>query len=242
MTANVRVVTESRPDVLQVANAALRFRPNADELALMPKSAGTTGAADSAAGSNGAAGSAAGSGPGGGGPGSVGAGAGAAGGGPGGGPGGAAREFRERIERELAFDADQKLKMDEISAGMRSKYMALRDMSEEQRGKAAAANRAEMRAKINDILKPDQKPRYEAILAEMAGRGTGAGGTRTKLYVLEGGRPKPIDVRLGVSDGTNTEVSGRDLKEGVEIIAGRASGVAAASGAPRSPGGPPRIF
>ncbi len=245
MTANVRVVTESRPDVLQVANSALRFRPNADELALMPKTVSTAGAADSAAGTNGAAGSAAGPG-GGAGPGGAGGGAGVGGvggaGAGGGGAAGAAREFRERLERELAFDADQKLKMDEISAGMRSKYMALRDMPEEQRSKAAAANRAEMRAKINDILKPDQKPRYEAILAEMAGRGTAAGGARTKLYVLEGGRPKPIDVRLGVSDGSNTEVSGRELKEGVEIITGRASGVAAASGAPRSPGGPPRIF
>jgi HlyD family secretion protein len=228
MTANVRVVTESRPDVLQVANSALRFRPNADELAALTTAAGNKGPADA----NGAAGSA--SGPG--------SGAGAGGGVAGGGAAGAAREFRERLERELAFDAEQKLKMDEISAGMRSKFMALRELPEDQRAKAAAANRAEMRAKINDILKPDQKPRYEAILAEMAGRGAGTGGARSKLYVLEGGRLKAIDVRLGVSDGSNTEVSGRDLKEGAEIVVGRTAGVAAGSGAPRSPGGPPRIF
>lgn len=152
------------------------------------------------------------------------------------------REFRERLERELAFDADQKLKMEEISAGMRSKFQALREMPEDQRGKAAAANRAEMRAKITDILKPEQKPKYEAILAELAGRGAGAGGVRARLYTLENGRPVAIDVRLGVSDGTNTEVSGRDLKEGAEIIVGRAAGVAGGSSTPRSPGGPPRIF
>ena len=233
MTANVRVVTESRSDVLQVANSALRFRPSAEEIAKMPASAtanasGADGAAAATA-SPGAASSSAGAG---------GSGAGAAGGGP----GGAMREFRERLERELAFDADQKLKMDEISAGMRSKFQALREMPEDQRAKAAAANRAEMRAKITDILKPEQKPKYEAILAEQAGRGAAAGGTRARLFTLENGLPKAIDVRLGVSDGTNTEVSGRDLKEGVEIIVGRTAGSAAAGTAPRSPGGPPRIF
>ena len=248
MTANVRVVTESRNDVLQVANSALRFRPSAEELARMPAAPTTEGAAGGAgtapgsgsgpsggAGAGGAVGAGAGTG------GAGGAGAGAGAGGPGG-PGGAMREFRERIERELAFDAEQKLKMDEISAAMRSKFLALREMPEDQRAKAAAANRADMRARINDILKPDQKPKYEAILAELAGRGAAGGGTRARLYVMENGLPKALDVRLGVTDGTNTEVSGRDLKEGTEIIVGRASGAAGATGAPRSPGGPPRIF
>ncbi len=81
-------------------------------------------------------------------------------------------------------------------AGMRSKFQALREMPEDQRAKAAAANRAEMRAKITDILKPEQKPKYEAILAELAGRGAAGGGTRARLYVLENGLPKAIDVRL----------------------------------------------
>ena len=236
MTANVRVVTESRSDVLQVSNSALRFRPSAEEIAKMP-----AGSAANAAGADGAAAATASPSAPGGNAGAGGAGSGGAGA-AGGGAGGAMREFRERLERELAFDADQKLKMDEIFAGMRSKFQALREMPEDQRAKAAAANRAEMRAKITDILKPEQKPKYEAILAELAGRGAAGGGARARLYTLENGLPKAIDVRLGVSDGTNTEVSGRDLKEGIEIIVGRTAGSAAASTAPRSPGGPPRIF
>ncbi len=93
MTANVRVVTESRSDVLQVANSALRFRPSAEEIAKMPASS-TANAAGAAAGRGCDGGSRCGNG-------SVGGcwgGAGAAGGGA----GGAMREFRERIERELA--------------------------------------------------------------------------------------------------------------------------------------------
>ena len=31
---------------------------------------------------------------------------------------------------------------------------------------------------------------------------------------------KPVRVRLGIGDGTRTEVSGPDLKEGMEIIVG----------------------
>lgn len=242
MTANVRIVTETRPDVLQVANSALRFRPNSDEMAKMVAAASSAGAGQSGGGAaagapnpNGAGVAAGGAGaaaPGGAG--------GANSGGPGGGPGGANREFRERIERELALDAEQKQKLDEIYAGMRSKFMALRELPEDQRAKAAAANRAQLSAKISDILKPDQKPKYAAIVAEMAGRG-GGGGARGKLYVLDNGQPKAVDVRFGITDGSNTEVSGRDLNEGVEVITGRTTG-SGATGGSRTPGGPPRIF
>ena len=272
MTANVRIVTDNRPDVLQIANAALRFRPTADELtragvdasiiadvasgssnASSPAVAGMAGVAGAAGAGAGAAragaaaaGAAAGGAAGAGAAAGVGGAAGAGSTGGAGSGGQALREFRERLERDLTLDTAQKAKLDDIYAGLRSKFMALRDLPEDQRPKASAAVRAEMRAKIAEILTPEQKPKYEAIVAELAGRAA-TGGGRGRLFAMVDGKPKPIDVRVGVSDGSNTEVSARDLNDGIEIIVGRAgpgggSATAAGSGARPATGGPPRIF
>ena len=43
---------------------------------------------------------------------------------------------------------------------------------------------------------------------------------RVTLYKLVNGKPEAIMVRLGASDGTNTEVSGRNIAEGDQIISG----------------------
>jgi HlyD family secretion protein len=41
-----------------------------------------------------------------------------------------------------------------------------------------------------------------------------------RVWVLEAGKPKPIDVRLGITDGTSTELVGGGLAEGTEVIVG----------------------
>ena len=81
-----------------------------------------------------------------------------------------------------------------------------------------------------------------AIIAEVAARAQGGGaGTRGRIFVLENGLPRALEVRFGITDGTNTEVNGRDLKEGLEVITGRAAGSGPPS-TPRPASGPPRIF
>jgi HlyD family secretion protein len=42
---------------------------------------------------------------------------------------------------------------------------------------------------------------------------------RAPLYKLVNGKPQQVQVRIGASDGTNTEVSG-DIKQGDQIITG----------------------
>lgn len=51
---------------------------------------------------------------------------------------------------------------------------------------------------------------------EGAGRGNGRGGST--VFVLENGKPKPVRVKLGISDGRYTEILGGDLKEGDLLI------------------------
>ena len=212
MTASVRITTDRRDSALKVANSALRFRPpGVNEDAPGP---GAAAAPPSAAGG--------------------GAGGGAA---PGSGGGrGQLSAQRERLVGELKLDADQQGKLDAIFSGMRDKFMALRDMPEAERPKAAERNRAEIREKITAMLREDQRKRYIEIVAETAGRAP----TRGRVWIAGAdGKPQLVQVRLGLTDGTATELLGADLKEGQEVLIGVATApgksAAPVSGAPRGP-------
>lgn len=185
MTANVRVVTDSRSDVLKVANAALRYRPPG-AAAQSQRTPAASARADAS--SNGT-----------------------------GGHGGQMRAMRERLEKELQLDDSQKAKLETIFAGMRNKMMASRDVPEGERQKLMERSRSEMRAQITEILTPEQKGKYEQILAESGDRR----GTRGRIYTLdENKQPKLLEVRFGLTDGTSTEVIAPELQEGMEIITG----------------------
>ena len=45
-------------------------------------------------------------------------------------------------------------------------------------------------------------------------------GGQGQVWVPEGKFVRPIDVQVGPSDGTKTEITGGDLKEGMEIVVG----------------------
>ena len=225
MTANVRVATETREGVLMVPNAALRFRPPTDVTVVSaPRGAG---ASDKAGG--GAAGGAATGG-------GNGVGAGGAGG-PGGSGGAQMAAFRERLERELELTPAQRERIDAIFSGMRESFAGIRGLPEDQRARAGQAARAELRAKIAEALTPAQRPKYDAIVAESANRAQGAGGGRGRVHLVVDDGLRAVDVRTGVTDGVNTEISGAGIEAGQEVVLGRVGG-----NAPARPPGPPRLF
>ncbi len=151
MTANVRIVTDQRENVLKVANAALRMRIAGVE----PPAAGAS------APSNGASGSATGN----------------AGGwswissahaqAAGGGGGGLAAQ-RERLVAELQLDEAQIGKLDAISAEMRPRFLALAELEQAARQGARQKLMGEMQQKINAMLGPDQRAKYEQMQARAA--------------------------------------------------------------------------
>lgn len=146
------------------------------------------------------------------------------------------QQMRERLVKELALDAAQQEKLDAIYAGMREKFSAARELPEAERSKAMERNRADLREKIAAILTPEQKTRYEAISAEFqSSRGSGGGGSGRIWIAGEDGKPKAVPVRLGLTDGTATEVSGEGIDEGTQVITGIATqpGKPAASAGPR---------
>jgi HlyD family secretion protein len=154
--------------------------------------------------------------------------------------GGQLNQFRERIVTELKMDAEQQQRLDPIFAEMRNKFMGLRDLPEEARARQSAVIRSDMRARVEEILKPEQKARYAEIVSEVVGRAGGGQTTHGRIYLLEGGKPTPIDVRVGLSDGAMSEVAGDGVVEGADVIIGLQGG--AASNAPAPKGSPPRMF
>lgn len=264
MTANVRVVTDTRENVLKVPNSALRVRIAGVEPPARAASAAASGASG-ASGASSAASSAA--------PAAPAAPASAANGatststaagrgwgfpwiseaqaqtppqGPAGGgaAGGGGTEFRNRLVNDLQLSPEQVQKVDAIYAEARPKFGQLRDLPAEERTKARERITADIRARIADVLTPEQKAKYAALQAETGGRGT----TRGRIYLLaDDGKPRAFNVRLGITDGSMTELivapaspDAGDLKEGAVVITG-INGPATANPTPR-PAGPRAPF
>jgi HlyD family secretion protein len=94
----------------------------------------------------------------------------------------------------------------------------VRDLpSDAERRRQAERIRAETNGRIAELLTPEQRPAWERLLAESGARGQATSG---RVYVLEAGEPKPVDVRLGLTDGSATELVAGNLAEGSEVIIG----------------------
>jgi HlyD family secretion protein len=159
--------------------------------------------------------------------------------------GGPLAELRARLVTELQLNADQQAKVDVIYTEARPKFAALRDMAAEERGKARERITADIRARVADVLTPEQKPKFQALVAENASRTS----TRGRIFLLGAdNKPQAFDVRLGVTDGSSTELivppnspNADALKEGATVITGTSGGAPAAT--PRAgPAGPRPFF
>ncbi len=160
-----------------------------------------------------------------------------------GGGGGPLGEFRNRLVSELQMNADQQQKLDALFSETRPKFAAMRDATPEDRPKVRERIMAELRAKINDFLTPEQKTKYAALLAEIGSRTSARG----RIYLLNSeGKPVAYNVRLGITDGTSTELmiapnspNADVFKEGATVVTGVIGGATPAAGArptgPRMP-------
>lgn len=182
MTANVRIVVDSRDGVIKVPSAALRFRPAGAAEARQPAAAP---AADTA--------------------------------GKGGGQ--QAAQARERLVKELNLDAGQQAKVEAIFNETRDQIRALNIEDPNERRKQAERLRAESRTRIAEILNPEQRARYEELNASRASGAVTSG----RVWVLAaGGKPKPVNVRVGLTDGTYGELVSGEVTEGMQVITGTA--------------------
>lgn len=196
MTANVRIILDTREDVRLVPNAAMRFKLPSTETAVKGNARGARG--------NWVA------------------------------------DFLERMTKELALSEEQKTRAEAILTTMRSKIAVAHQAQEAERKKQLEAARIEMRQQIAAILDEGQRARFEEISAEYDERRNSS--TTGRIYVLEDAGPVEMNVRLGLSDGSMTELMSPMPKEGAEVILGVATeGAGSGTGAGAMPRGP-RMF
>ncbi len=155
-------------------------------------------------------------------------------------------DFRKRLIDELGLTPEQTAQVDAVIAAQRPRFAELRNLAENQRGKARDRILADMRALIGQQLTPEQQPRYQKLLVELAGRQT----TRGRIYLLaEDGKPRAYNVRLGISDGVMTELlvspnspEAGVLVEGASVIIAVVQPAGSPGAAPRPATPAPRLF
>jgi HlyD family secretion protein len=203
MTANVRIVTARRENVLRVPNDAARFQP--------PEARAAT----------------ANNGPAGGFPGGGGGGGGAGGGGFQGGG------FNNDLVKELGLTDDQQKKLDkarqELFAQIRTQQGGNSPAGLGGGGGGGGGgfggggfNNGQQQAVRNrfdnmmaSVLTPAQLEKFRALRTQRGGQAQSRRGT---LWTLEAGAPKAHEVRLGVADDRYTEIVEGDLKEAAKVI------------------------
>ncbi len=197
MTANAEIEVSRRDNVLKVPNAAMRFKPPVDEAAAEQQGAQR---------------------------------------------GGGMSDELPKIAATLKLDANQQAAFDAALAKMRER-IAARTAAPPQggnapnlfgrgpggsqsgggnrgAGNASGAMRQRMLERFNQqfgefraTLRDDQREQWERAVNELVGA------RRAPVYVLADGKPKPVLVRVGASDGSSTEIIG-DLKAGDQVIVG----------------------
>lgn len=198
MTANVRIVVDTRENVHKMPNAALRYRPAGAADAREAGAAPAEGGQADGKGRGGAQ---------------------------------AAEATRERLVKELTLNAEQQARLESITRETREKIQALAAEDQAERRRQAERLRAESRARIAEILNPEQRARYEQMSGGRSGLSTAG-----RVWVLDAaGRPRAVNVRTGLTDGTYTQLVGGDLQEGAQVIVGTQSG---AKALPQTKGGP----
>lgn len=209
MTANAEIEVSHRNGVLRVPNAALRYKPADDASAPAAAGGGQRGA--------------------------------------GGGRAGMAEDL-QKLAASLGLSPSQQAAFDAAMAKMRERMRARQAQQAAggqaggsrlfgggpggpgggrggpQGGPGGGADAGAMRqrmaermaqqfAQFRASLAPDQQQRWDRGIAEMSAA------KRAPLYKLVDGKPQWVTVRIGASDGTNTEVSGA-LKQGDLVITG----------------------
>jgi HlyD family secretion protein len=202
MTATVRLITDRRDDVLRAPNAALRWRPS-----------GTARGADAAP----AATTATGQGGGGRGSGFVGL-----------------DQLEPVLARDLSLDDAQRAALARIVEEAREQLRGLRasGLPPDQLRARMGAARQQTDRRIAALLKPEQMPAWEAWRAQRNAAATVAA-AQGRVHVLDAdGTPRAVTVRLGIGDGSVTEILGEALAAGQELVVGGGPRAPATSAAP----------
>ncbi len=135
---------------------------------------------------------------------------------------GGARSARERLEgliKALDMTETQQAKIRSLYKEAKQQVVAQMAMGASASDKQAAiqAARQRMQKAIESMLTPSQKEKQRYLLAQrrIAEKKPG------RVWVKgKDGKPKAVDIIIGISDGSYTQVVSGDLQEGREVIVG----------------------
>ena len=131
------------------------------------------------------------------------------------------KAMAERLAKQLELSPEQTRQIAGIIEETRTAMRALRDqrMRRQQRFQRFRAIRREGANKISAVLTAKQRERYASLRRLRANRSFG------QLYVMDkSGTPKVIRVRVGITDGSFTEIRGRGIEAGTRVVISRSGG------------------
>jgi HlyD family secretion protein len=130
------------------------------------------------------------------------------------------QEQIERMTRALSLTADQQAKVRDIFKSMGEMGRTLREQGvpPQEMGARFGQLRQKAMAEVRDLLTDQQKTKFDAL---RSGRGQQQAATVGRVYIAAAdGTLKPVELRLGLDDGTATEVLTGALKPGDEVVTG----------------------
>jgi len=136
--------------------------------------------------------------------------------------GGGVQQIEDRIKRfteALQLDEDQQTQLRAIFAKAREQVAALRRQGSTPEEIRAEIERIRQRNRdiIFQFLTPEQRLKFRQLTEARAANPV----TRGRVWVLgKDGRPAPVDIMTGISDGSFTEVVQGDLRAGQQVITG----------------------
>ncbi|WP_078059749.1 efflux RND transporter periplasmic adaptor subunit [Xanthomonas massiliensis] len=206
LTVNAEIAVSERRDVLKVASAALRYKPAEASTAAAPAGAAPAPRPPQGEG------------------------------------GGGLGDDLAQAAAGLDLSAEQQAAFDTALAAMRERQQARRPAAAAGAGTGAAMPppgmgpapraggsggdlQAQIRQRMAERIKQDFAPfrasldadrqqRWDAALAALVNA------RRVAVYRLVGGKPRPVTVRVGASDGSSTEIAGGGLKAGDLLVTG----------------------
>lgn len=129
----------------------------------------------------------------------------------------AAGQLFERLKTELKLSPGQQASLSRLFQDARREMQEARKIGPEESKAKAKELRGMTQNKIRSLLNEEQKKKYDQMIQGMEETQTPA--PTFKVWTpANQGRPQPVEIRTGISDGSFTEVMSGDLKEGQEVI------------------------
>jgi len=148
---------------------------------------------------------------------------------------------REQLTRELRLTESQQKALEPILEEQRQQFIAVERLPAPQRRSAILRVREEIQGKVRVLLTADQQARYDRLPVGQPARPDSLGRPGTAWVLDEQGRLGAVPLRLGITDGSSTEILEGNLKEGQEVIVGTSSASASLSPSPPTPSSGPRV-